>query len=73
LYTKLVQHADEVAFDGQRWQSMTLEYHIPKTTVPFRSTPVVGYYTLESVPILNLNNKFKIGTQPSFNPIGTTT
>jgi hypothetical protein len=32
---------------------VTLDYYIPKATAAFQSTPVVGYYTSESIPILN--------------------
>ncbi len=51
--TEPIQHTDEVTFVGQRWQSVALNYYIPKTTMPSLSTPIVGYYTFEPIPILN--------------------
>ncbi len=32
---------------------MTPGYYIPKAIMPSRSTPIVGYYTSELIPILN--------------------
>jgi hypothetical protein len=42
-----------MTFVGQKWQFVTLGYYIPRTTMHFQSTPIVGYYTCK--PILNLN------------------
>jgi hypothetical protein len=51
--TKLVQHANEVTIARKRWKSITPNYYIPKATMPFQSTLVVGSYTFEMVFVLN--------------------
>jgi hypothetical protein len=67
-------HANEVTFVGQKWQSMTCSYYIPRAIVPFWSTLVVGYYTSKPIPYFESNRSiFRIGAQLIFNPIGTMT
>jgi hypothetical protein len=51
--TEPIRHTNEVTFARQRWQSVAFNYYIPKTTMPSWSTPIVGYYTFEPIPILN--------------------
>ncbi len=70
---ELIRHANDVTFTCQKWQFATLGYYIPKAIVAFQLAPVIGYLTFELIFVLFNHNKFIIGAQPTFNPIGTTT
>jgi hypothetical protein len=49
----LVQHANEITFAAQGWQSATPNYYIPRTIILSQSILVGGYYTSKLVFGLN--------------------